>query len=83
MIDVIEKAHNDELEPSPGNTLRQTFENQVSVAIVVLWELNSGLLQIKASFLSCKIINQLLSGISVSVCISKFKNCFPGEQNSE
>ena len=29
MIDVIEKAHNDELEPTPGNTLRQTFENQV------------------------------------------------------
>lgn len=29
VIDVIEKAHNDELEPSPGNTLRQTFENQV------------------------------------------------------
>lgn len=31
MIEVIEKAHNDELEPTPGNTLRQTFENQVSV----------------------------------------------------
>ncbi|KAK8780828.1 hypothetical protein V5799_017831 [Amblyomma americanum] len=30
VIDVIEKAHNDELEPSPGNTLRQTFENQVN-----------------------------------------------------
>ena len=30
MIDVIEKAHNDELEPTPGNTLRQTFENQVN-----------------------------------------------------
>ena len=29
MIEVIEKAHNDELEPTPGNTLRQTFENQV------------------------------------------------------
>ena len=29
VIDVIEKAHNDELEPTPGNTLRQTFENQV------------------------------------------------------
>lgn len=27
--EVIQKAHNDELEPSPGNTLRQTFENQV------------------------------------------------------
>ena len=30
MIDVIEKAHNDDLEPTPGNTLRQTFENQVN-----------------------------------------------------
>lgn len=30
MIDVIEKAHNDALEPTPGNTLRQTFENQVN-----------------------------------------------------
>ena len=30
MIEVIEKAHNDELEPSPGNTLRQTFENIVN-----------------------------------------------------
>ncbi|KAK6195965.1 hypothetical protein SNE40_001281 [Patella caerulea] len=30
VIDVIEKAHNDDLEPSPGNTLRQTFENQVN-----------------------------------------------------
>ncbi|KAK7074174.1 DNA-directed RNA polymerase II subunit RPB1, partial [Halocaridina rubra] len=28
--DVIQKAHNDELEPTPGNTLRQTFENQVN-----------------------------------------------------
>jgi DNA-directed RNA polymerase II subunit RPB1 len=30
VIEVIEKAHNDDLEPSPGNTLRQTFENQVN-----------------------------------------------------
>ncbi|XP_015756612.1 PREDICTED: DNA-directed RNA polymerase II subunit RPB1-like [Acropora digitifera] len=30
VIDVIEKAHNDALEPTPGNTLRQTFENQVN-----------------------------------------------------
>ena len=30
MIDVIEKAHNDQLESTPGNTLRQTFENQVN-----------------------------------------------------
>ncbi|XP_003740810.1 DNA-directed RNA polymerase II subunit RPB1 [Galendromus occidentalis] len=30
VIEVIEKAHNDELEPTPGNTLRQTFENQVN-----------------------------------------------------
>lgn len=30
MIEVIEKAHNDDLEPTPGNTLRQTFENMVS-----------------------------------------------------
>lgn len=27
---MIEKAHNDMLEPTPGNTLRQTFENQVN-----------------------------------------------------
>lgn len=33
VIEVIEKAHNDELEPTPGNTLRQTFENQVSPKI--------------------------------------------------
>ena len=30
VIEVIKKAHNNELEPSPGNTLRQTFENQVN-----------------------------------------------------
>lgn len=30
MHQVIEKAHNNELEPTPGNTLRQTFENQVN-----------------------------------------------------
>ena len=27
---MIKKAHNNEIEPSPGNTLRQTFENQVN-----------------------------------------------------
>ena len=27
---MIKKAHNNELEPTPGNTLRQTFENQVN-----------------------------------------------------
>jgi DNA-directed RNA polymerase II subunit RPB1 len=30
VIEVIHKAHTNELEPSPGNTLRQTFENQVN-----------------------------------------------------
>lgn len=30
VVDVIEKAHNDDLEPTPGNTLRQTFENNVN-----------------------------------------------------
>ncbi|EDV28888.1 uncharacterized protein TRIADDRAFT_49721 [Trichoplax adhaerens] len=30
VVEVIEKAHNDELEPTPGNTLRKTFENQVN-----------------------------------------------------
>ena len=30
VLDVIEKAHNDKLVPTPGNTLRQTFENQVN-----------------------------------------------------
>ena len=29
-MEVIEKAHNDRLIPTPGNTLRQTFENQVN-----------------------------------------------------
>lgn len=24
------RAHNDELDPTPGNTLRQTFENMVN-----------------------------------------------------
>lgn len=36
MIDIIEKAHNDELEPTPGNTLRQTFENQVHVLLFII-----------------------------------------------
>ena len=30
VIEVIHKAHSDELEATPGNTLRQTFENQVN-----------------------------------------------------
>ncbi|RZF37892.1 hypothetical protein LSTR_LSTR009992 [Laodelphax striatellus] len=30
VIEVIQKAHNMDLEPTPGNTLRQTFENQVN-----------------------------------------------------
>merc|ERR1719259_1574772 len=30
VADVIQKAHKDQLEPTPGNTLRQTFENQVN-----------------------------------------------------
>lgn len=30
VVDIIEKAHNDDLEPTPGNTLRQTFENNVN-----------------------------------------------------
>uniref|UniRef100_A0A0K0FM33 DNA-directed RNA polymerase subunit n=1 Tax=Strongyloides venezuelensis TaxID=75913 RepID=A0A0K0FM33_STRVS len=30
VLEVIEKAHNDELQPTPGNSLRQTFENQVN-----------------------------------------------------
>ncbi|KAH8312801.1 hypothetical protein KR044_012979 [Drosophila immigrans] len=30
VIGVIQKAHNMELEPTPGNTLRQTFENKVN-----------------------------------------------------
>ncbi|XP_067948896.1 DNA-directed RNA polymerase II subunit RPB1-like [Watersipora subatra] len=30
VFEVIGKAHNDELEPTPGNSLRQTFENQVN-----------------------------------------------------
>ena len=30
VLRVIEQAHNDKLQPTPGNTLRQTFENQVN-----------------------------------------------------
>ena len=30
MYEVTEKAHMDLMEPTPGNTLRQTFENQVN-----------------------------------------------------
>ena len=30
VIEVIEKAHHDDLEATPGNTLRQTFENTVN-----------------------------------------------------
>jgi len=30
VLEVIEKAHNDKLVPTPGNTLRQTFENHVN-----------------------------------------------------
>lgn len=30
VVEVIKKAHNNELEPTPDNTLRQTFENQVN-----------------------------------------------------
>merc|ERR1719350_2720207 len=30
VINVIHKAHSDQLEATPGNTLRQTFENQVN-----------------------------------------------------
>lgn len=30
VIDVIEKAHSGDLESSPGNSLRQTFENHVN-----------------------------------------------------
>lgn len=30
VIEVIEKAHKENLQPTPGNTLRQTFENQVN-----------------------------------------------------
>ena len=33
VIEVIKKAHNNELEPTPGNTLRQTFENQVNTIL--------------------------------------------------
>ena len=30
VVEVIKKAHNGQLEPTPGNTLRQTFESQVN-----------------------------------------------------
>ena len=30
VLEVIEMAHNDQLAPMPGNTLRSTFENQVN-----------------------------------------------------
>ena len=37
VIDVIEKAHNRELEATPGNTLKETFENKVLLCSFVLW----------------------------------------------
>ncbi|KAF0989842.1 hypothetical protein HZS_2317, partial [Henneguya salminicola] len=30
VIEIIERAHNNELKPTPGNTLKQTFENEVN-----------------------------------------------------
>ena len=36
--DVIKKAHNNELEPTPGNTLRETFENQVGFTFCFLYQ---------------------------------------------
>ena len=36
VIEVIHKAHSEQLEATPGNTLRQTFENQVNFASFVL-----------------------------------------------
>jgi DNA-directed RNA polymerase II subunit RPB1 len=30
VVSIIEDAHNEKLEPTPGNTLRQTFENSVN-----------------------------------------------------
>lgn len=36
VIEVIQKAHNMDLEPTPGNTLRQTFENQVYIFSKIL-----------------------------------------------
>ena len=30
VVSIIEDAHNDKLETTPGNTLRQTFENSVN-----------------------------------------------------
>ena len=41
VIEVIEEAHNDEMEPIPGNTLRQTFESKVGdttrEGVIFLW----------------------------------------------
>ncbi|EFX79690.1 hypothetical protein DAPPUDRAFT_244675 [Daphnia pulex] len=34
VIEVIQKSRNDELEPTPGNTLRQTLENQVNRILI-------------------------------------------------
>lgn len=33
VVDVIERAHNNELKPTPGNTLKQTFENAVNTIL--------------------------------------------------
>lgn len=30
VVEIIERAHNNELKPTPGNTLKQTFENEVN-----------------------------------------------------
>ena len=76
VIEVIKKAHNNELEPSPGNTLRQTFENQVnrilneardktgSSAQKSLSEFNNFKVMVTAGSKGSKInISQVLSGL--------------------
>ncbi|KII64531.1 DNA-directed RNA polymerase II subunit RPB1 [Thelohanellus kitauei] len=30
VVEIIERAHNNELKPTPGNTLKQTFENEIN-----------------------------------------------------
>jgi len=41
---VIEKAHKGDLQPTPGNTLRQTFENQVNRCVLKPGEFRTGLI---------------------------------------
>ena len=45
VLEVIEMAHNDQLTPMPGNTLRSTFENKVNCILNDARDKTGGLAQ--------------------------------------